>query len=190
MSRAREAAVRETVIRPELKPGEAIGRDGKVIRRQSVTDDGNKYHVPQHIIEAHRAEDYVLQWKRVENVGKEDRPYIAQTARGGWTPVQAERWPGEFLPTEATGAIIVDGLMLMERPMALEREAQREDKALAVNAANAQRNKLGIKNLPAGFEDPNQNGGRELQKARFVKQTVERVDTPAPKYNYSDVALD
>lgn len=187
MSRTRQTEARQEDVREEvrLKPGEALGRNGKIVRRTSVTDDGNKYHVPEEIIAQHLEEGYTLEWKRVENVGKEDRQYIAQTARGGWEPVPAERWPGQFLPDGATGAIVVDGLMLMERPKVLTDEAIREDKGLARNAANAQRDKLGIKGLPAGFEDPNQNHGAQLQRTRFVKQSVEAVESTKARYNYS-----
>ena len=200
MSRTRQTEARETDVRdevrtPALKPGEAIGRNGKIVRRASVTDDGNKYDVPEHIILAHLEDGFTLEWKRVEVLGKEERTYVAQTARGGWEPVVAEKWPGQFLPEGATGAIVVDGLMLMERPTVLTQQAIAEDKAQARNAANAQRDKLGIKGLPAGYEDhthPNQRGNAGLQRANYVKQSVERVDTAKPKYNYdrSDVVID
>jgi hypothetical protein len=192
MSRTRQSSARETEVRDDVRlaPGEAMGRNGKIVRRSSVTDDGNKYFVPEEIVAAHLEEGFTLEWKRVEVLGKTQDSYIAQTARGGWEPVMAERWPGRFLPEGQTGAIVVDGLMLMERPQVLTDEAIREDKANARNAANAQRDKLGIKGLPAGYEDPNQNKGAALQRTRFVRQTIEPVEGTKPKYNYSDVAID
>lgn len=194
MSRTREATARAANVRDEarepLRPGEAYGRDGKIIRRQSVSDTGNIYSVPQHIIEEHMKEGFVLQWKRVSTRGMEDSSYIAQTARGGWTPVLADRWPGVFLPESHKGAIIIDGQQLMERPLALEQEAVREDRIAAVNQANNSRRNIGIKELAAGFEDHKSSGNAKVRNNSFAKSEMEIVDAPKPKYNYSDVTLD
>ena len=192
MSRTRQSTTRETDVRDEVRlaPGEGLSRSGKVIKRASVTDDGNMYSVPEEIILAHLEDGFELEWKRVEVNGKPDAQYVALTARGGWEPVMAEKWPGHFLPEGTQGAIVLGGLMLMERHTNLCEEARREDRGLARQAANAQRDKLGIKGLPAGYEDPNQSKSAALQKLRFVRKSGDQEALGTPKFNYSDVAID
>ena len=187
---AREAEPREAAAR-ELGPGEALGRDGKVIRRQSVSEIGNKYDVPDHIIVAHQAEGFALEWKRVATYGQEDHSYIAQTARGGWTPVPNERWPDVFLPGSFKGPIVIDGQMLMERPLKLQEEAAREDRIAAINQANGSRKSIGMQELASGFEDHNSSKNPQVRQNTFVRSEMSQVDTPKPKYNYDkDVTLD
>lgn len=189
-TRSRQSESRETQAR-ELGPGEALGRDGKVIRRQSVSDIGNKYDVPEHIIVAHHAEGFALEWKRVSTYGQEDHSYAAQTARGGWTPVPNERWPGIFLPETVKGPILIDGQMLMERPLKLQEEALMEDRMAAVNQANGSRKSIGIKELAAGFEDHNSSKNSQVRNNTFVRSEMSEINTPKPKYNYDkDVTLD
>ena len=67
------------------------------------------------------------EWRRVTYAGKEDVRHQARAHRRHWTPVPKKRHP-EIVGREAAakdpeGAIIVDGLMLMERAAAITREA-------------------------------------------------------------------
>ncbi len=188
MTRAspRQAEARQTEVRDEVRlaPGEGRRRDGTIIRRQSVSDDGSKYGVPAHIIETHKAEGFDLEWKRTKVFGEVQHQYIAQTARGGWEAVQAERWPGIFLPEGATGAIEIDGLMLMERPIELSLEARREDKDAAREAANRSRRNIGIKELAPGFEDHNNTSNAKVRANSFARSELTQVEAAKPKYNY------
>lgn len=186
MTRARQTEARQTEVRDEvrLKPGEGKRRDGTIIRRQSVTDDGGKYNVPQHIIETHRAEGFDLEWKRTKVYGEEQRQYIAQTARGGWEPVQAERWPGIFLPDGHAGAIEIDGLMLMERPLELSLEARQEDHNDARDAANRSRRDIGIKEMASGFEDHRTSGNAKVRANSFARSEMTEVEASKPKWQY------
>ena len=67
------------------------------------------------------------EWSRVTYAGKEDVRHQARAHRRHWTPVPKKRHP-EIVGREAAtkdpeGAIIVDGLMLMERPAQISKEA-------------------------------------------------------------------
>jgi hypothetical protein len=75
------------------------------------------------------------EWRRVSYAGKEDVRHQARAHRRHWTPVPKKRHP-EIVGREAAnkdpeGAIIVDGLMLMERPAHISRRAAglREERA-------------------------------------------------------------
>jgi hypothetical protein len=67
------------------------------------------------------------EWRRVTYAGKEDVRHQARAHRRHWTPVPKKRHPEivgrEAAEKDAEGAIVVDGLMLMERPSAITREA-------------------------------------------------------------------
>ena len=67
------------------------------------------------------------EWRRVTYAGKEDVRHQARAHRRHWTPVPKRRHP-EIVGREAAtkdpeGAIIVDGLMLMERAAFITKEA-------------------------------------------------------------------
>jgi hypothetical protein len=67
------------------------------------------------------------EWRRVTYAGKEDVRHQARAHRRHWTPVPKKRHP-EIVGREAAekdpeGAIVVDGLMLMERPSVITKEA-------------------------------------------------------------------
>ncbi|HTV38610.1 MAG TPA: hypothetical protein VMF12_19430 [Xanthobacteraceae bacterium] len=79
--------------------------------------------------------DMSYEWRRVTYAGKEDVRHQARAHRRHWTPVPKKRHP-EIVGREAAqkdgeGAIIVDGLMLMERPSLITKEAAslREERA-------------------------------------------------------------
>lgn len=95
--------------------------------RQPVTQD--QFHVD------HVPAGMSYEWKRVTFGGKEDIKNQANAARNGFTPVPASRHPelvgARVAEEKGDSAIIVDGLMLMERPIELRREADAEEKANA-----------------------------------------------------------
>lgn len=69
------------------------------------------------------------EWRRITYAGKEDVRHQARAHRRHWTPVPKKRHPEivgrEAAAKEPEGAIIVDGLMLMERPSVISKEAAR-----------------------------------------------------------------
>lgn len=95
------------------------------------------------------------EWKRVSIYGKGDPSYDVLMREQGWEPVDATRHP-ELVADGHVGAIVRDGLMLMERPIELTREAQAEDKIAAREAVTVKKQQLG--EAPAGtFTRDHQN---------------------------------
>jgi hypothetical protein len=86
----------------------------------------DKFHIDAHTI----PDGMSYEWKTVSVYGKEDPSYNVMLRDQGWEPVQAERH-SDLVSEGVTGPIIRDGLMLMERPIELTREAQAEDRAAA-----------------------------------------------------------
>jgi hypothetical protein len=87
------------------------------------------------------------EWKTVTVYGKEDPSYNVFLREQGWEPVEADRHP-DLVADGHKGPIIRDGLMLMERPIELTREAQEEDRATAQDIVNVKRQQMG--EAPAG----------------------------------------
>lgn len=82
------------------------------------------------------------EWKTVTVYGKEDPSYNVFLREQGWDPVMADRHH-ELVAEGATGPIIRDGLMLMERPIELTREAQDEDRAAARDVIQTKKQQMG-----------------------------------------------
>ena len=82
-------------------------------------------------------------------MGQVDHAYHAQLARVGWTSVVAETLDGIFLPPGTTGAIIIDGLILMERPKVLHDEAQQDERTAANAVMRKARAERGLQ-VPSG----------------------------------------
>lgn len=69
------------------------------------------------------------EWRTYTVVGKENPQYQVQLQRGAWRPVMANRHP-ELMPKGYEGAVLIDGMMLMERPKAItdfQKERDRRD---------------------------------------------------------------
>ncbi len=71
------------------------------------------------------------EWRTYTVVGKENPQYQVQLQRAGWRTVPAKRHP-ELMPKgyDPDGAILIDGMMLMERPKAItdfQRDRDRRD---------------------------------------------------------------
>lgn len=70
-------------------------------------------------------------WKAASVYGKENPQYISGVQRGGWSPVPASRHRDLIYPEYRGETIIVDGLLLMERPRELTTKVQMREKKLA-----------------------------------------------------------
>lgn len=92
------------------------------------------------------------EWKRVSVYGKGDPSYDVLMREQGWEPVNSKRHP-EMVADGYDGAIIRDGLMLMERPIELTREAQAEDLAAARDAVSVKKQQLGEAPVGTGPRD-------------------------------------
>lgn len=112
------------------------------------------------------------EWKRMTLMGKEDHQHQVHLARNHWTPVPAGRHPAlSGVPgmdhADANKAIIVDGLILMERPAYLTEEAYEEDQRNALGQVGTQLQRLG-QSEPGTFE----------RDTPVVNKTVERMAVP------------
>ena len=99
-------------------------------KRTAGGGDADILYVDQARIPPHM--DY--NWKRLTFGGKEDNKHqINMAQHGAWTPVPRSRHPEivGYNPKDPGEAIVVEGLMLMERPKKLSDEARAEDRMKA-----------------------------------------------------------
>lgn len=107
------------------------------------------------------------EWKRLTNLGMEDKTHQLAMRRNHWTPVPAGRHPEMY--GEGQGPVIIDGLMLMERPAYLTEEARLEDAQNAIGQLNNQMARLDqIPGVGKDFE----------QTAPRVQRAYERTEVP------------
>jgi len=90
-------------------------------------NDGDKYYIPPEMV----PQDWDYEWKRWAVFNKEDPHYINSLRRTGWDFVPASRHP-TYVPMGSTDAIIIqDGMVLMERPLAISKMMKEFDKKKA-----------------------------------------------------------
>lgn len=134
-------------------------------------EHGDKFDVPDELI----PDGMVYQWCRAYNMGQEDRKNIANLQRNRWTFVPDDRPGHDILGGESTGVdhngrkhpyegfIVLEGLVLMERPKVIE------DKARAMQRRDAKRNRdeklASIRGVPLGHLGA-EDGRRTVQFAR------------------------
>jgi hypothetical protein len=82
-------------------------------------DSIDEFYIPPSVI----PEGWSYEWKRDTLLGKEDPAYKVQLARAGWEPVPANRHP-EMMPIGNYSVIERKGMILMERPASLTKEAR------------------------------------------------------------------
>jgi len=116
------------VPRPGLKRGEAMGRDGEIIRRHR-DDNMDPFHIELSDI----PDNYTYEWKRLSVTGKYDRANLHRAGHAGWKPVPATRHPGRWHPEDYDGAIEFEGMGLFERPRKLTLEAREDDAQAAAS---------------------------------------------------------
>lgn len=113
-------------------------------------------------------EGWSYEWKRVSVYGKEDPSHMTMNERKGWEPVSAARHP-ELLPSGTKASdIVIDGMILCERPL----EITLESKAKELRNARAQ---VRMKEEQLGAAPPGQfdrvDGNK--QKNVILRKTVE-----------------
>lgn len=165
-NRTRETDARETP---------AVPSHGRVRLRQSQ----DRYFIDPAII----PQGFVYQWKRYSVLGQEEPAHLAELARAGFEPVPADRHDGLFLPKGTTGPIIIGGMILMDRPVELEAEAQAEQRHLARAQVQGSKEQFGLAPRASGFEGPSEH--TSARNNTFVRSQFERVDAPRPKHEIS-----
>jgi len=134
-------------------------------KNDSATDI---FAIPAHLIPPGTS----LEWKRESTFGAEDPHYMVSLHDQGWRPADVSMIP-ELMPEGYKGAIRMKGMVLMERPIELTREAQAEDQRNARRAVQAKEQQLGA--TPAGTLS------REHPSARantYVNKSVEPGSIP------------
>ena len=131
---ATRPSIREEDIRDETAAREPV-RPTEVerVRRHKGITVNNKFHIPPELIPAGLS----FEWKRNEVVGQPDYHYERSLGEQGWKPVDHSMLTGLFAAPGTTGPVKIDGMMLMERPLHLTQEAQREDYDRARSALQA-----------------------------------------------------
>lgn len=126
---------------------QAVGRDGRILtRKMSGTID--KYDLKSLGINA--PDGWTYEWKRKTIAGMEDVDHLNGLAENGWSAVPSDRHATNFNFKSKTGEIVRDGLILMERPEALTREARIEEAAIARDQVRAQHDQYRAR-LPSGM---------------------------------------
>ncbi len=141
---ANRKAIREP-IRDEIR-----GRDGEVLTRRAMSEGAvSQFHVPDSLKES----GWDLQWVRTACLGKDDPANVTNHMENGWRAVPGNR-PGfkDFFRTDGAATIDREGLMLMERPMTLTKQAHDEDYRNSMQQRNAQVEEFALSGLPSGFD--------------------------------------
>lgn len=147
-----------------------MGRDGKMLTRTSV-GTSDKFHIPAEII----PDGWSYQFIACSVYGK--RESTIGFMNNGWAPVMANRHDGMFMPIGHDGPIIVDELMLVERPIELTLEAREEEIGAARNLIRTQ-NEQFTPRLPGARRHPE----TQLRARRTIE--VLPPDVPSPQYRY------
>lgn len=129
----------------------------------------DKYAVPPGLIPAGMS----WEWKTETVYGQADTSYMAFMREQGWEPVMADRYPGVFNEDSYHGPIRRDGLLLMERPIELTREAMAEERAAARDAVRIKEQQL--HGAPDGqFQRQRADGSSTVA----INRTIERGGLP------------
>ena len=100
--------------------------------------------------------------------------HTAQWMENGWRPVPSERHPGRFMSADKKGAIVRDGLMLVERPALLTKEAMEEDLGIAKRQLT-ERNDQFNPPLPGARQHP----GAKMRARRSIESMPSDIAPPA-----------
>lgn len=109
-------------LRPELRHGEVLGRDGTVKRRNKDFED--PYNVPEHLKEP----GWSYQWNRMTCFNAPDPMEMNRMMNNGWEYVRPSSRLGQLYGVTDRDYIEIGGLVLMERRQELTDEALEENR--------------------------------------------------------------
>jgi hypothetical protein len=126
-----------------------------------------------------------------------DHAYLARLKRAGWSEVMAHTHDGVFLPPGSTGAIIIDGLILMEIPAALYHEANEDQRRAANDVMRKARAERGLQ-VPGGVtgistETPAARAASYVNVTRAFASAEDKealAGIPRPAYDYNRDSID
>jgi hypothetical protein len=139
---------------PKMAPGEdhkarALARLAEIRENQFDGDDANyldKFAIPKRFI----PEGWTYEWKNYSVYGQENPQYLSSVFRTGWAPVPASRHPELIYIGYIGEAIIKDGMILVERPEEITREARDRDAAETRRVMQAKEAAIAGTKLEAG----------------------------------------
>ena len=107
----------------KLRPGEYRGRNGELLVRENVKG-ANKFDFPDSVKDA----GWSYQWIRVSAYGDTSHSELLDMRRAGWREVPPSALKGYFkdMVPEGCNHIEMQGLVLMERPEGMTKDAQQE----------------------------------------------------------------
>lgn len=107
-------------LRPAL-PDFSQMDDDELMAFVAGQEGGSKFEIPYGMA----PEGMTYSWKCESVTGKPDYARLADAEAKGWKAVPNSRHRGRWMPPEADGPIICDGLMLMELPTRVYEAKQR-----------------------------------------------------------------
>lgn len=112
-------------------------------------------------------EGTTYEWKRQSVYGQRDEHYLNSLAENGWEPVSADRHRNWVAPNYQGNTIERDGMILMERPAELTKEARDELEQINNQTMRDQHARLGT--APAGTGPRDVAGVRPQLKTEYVR---------------------
>lgn len=176
----RPIPAREVDREPERRGATIVtGRDGEVLQRRR-TSVGDIYHLDPSEIPA----DWDYQWNTYTVLNQQATDSQVLMHANGWRPVPASRHPGRWTQPGDTGAIVVGGMRLEERPTALGDQARAEDKAKARTQMRDQTDSLRLtEKLPQGMSTNRKYRGAGAD----VRITIDKnIDIPRPQHEIEE----
>jgi hypothetical protein len=152
---------------------QAYNRAGKLISRTHYATS-DKFDVPLHFI----PDGWTYQWLSQATVGQANNN--AHFFANGWEPVMSKRHDGVFMQKGHDGPIIVDGMLLVERPVQLTLEARAEELKAAKSLMRTQNEQFQPK-MPGARSS--RYRGTEL---RIKRELEEMPDEMAPRLVVDD----
>jgi hypothetical protein len=155
-------------IRPELRSGEVLGRDGTVKRRNRNFED--PFEVPEHLKEP----GWTYQWNRMTCFNAPDPMEMNRMMDNGWEYVRPSSRLGQIYGVTDKDYIEIGGLVLMERRKELTEEALEENRRKTSEQYGALMGRSSDLSVPKGYE----NRGKTVQK---TGREAYRADGPIPE---------
>lgn len=132
---APEAPQREELRADGPRSGEVRAEDPRAEAERIAAEwfshlDSLGPHKDKYYVDPTKIPDgWSYEWRTYTVVGKENPQYMVQLQRARWRPVPARRHP-ELMPSgyDPDAAILIDGMMLMERPAAITEYQRARDK--------------------------------------------------------------
>lgn len=128
----------------------------------------DRYALSQDMLDDIAARGMSVEWKRETVMGANDPSYDVFMREQGWEPIDGSRYP-DFVAHDHKGPIRRDGMILMERPIELTKEAMGEERAAARDAVRIKEEQLGT--ARAGEFQRHRDDGSSTVR---VNRTVER----------------